>query len=407
VIQGIAFQYYRNEALFCSNQTIYLGTTTKSGFVNTSDWVPLSALTQVFSGTVTFNNSNAWFYIDFDAPFEYTGGNLVIAYLNNHGANLNFEYSFYHHQSSNKTLVYHTDGGPINPATLSYSPATELLSHRNNMKLKICNASNITNTKADFSCPGQVTVTYDLTTSQPVDVTLYYSHNQCDWLVAQTVSGDLFNQTTGTGKTIIWYNYTDNVRFGKFYFKVEAPQPDPDCVMINGICWATCNVNMPGTFAANPENYGMFYQWGSNVGWSSTDPLTASDGINIWRDLSETGNVWLPEKDPCPAGWRVPTLTEIQKLLQTPIVTNLWTTENGINGLRFTELGTGNTLFFPSTGNRNNIDGTLSSAGSTCFYRSSTDNTACCAFILRYSMGNAHTASLYRNSGFSVRCVKE
>lgn len=31
-------------------------------------------------------------------------------------------------------------------------------------------------------------------------------------------------------------------------------------VEINGLIWATRNVDAPGTFAKNPEDYGMYYQ---------------------------------------------------------------------------------------------------------------------------------------------------
>ena len=40
-------------------------------------------------------------------------------------------------------------------------------------------------------------------------------------------------------------------------------------VVINGVRWATCNVDAPGNFAANPEDAGMFYQWNRKVGWSA------------------------------------------------------------------------------------------------------------------------------------------
>jgi len=80
--------------------------------------------------------------------------------------------------------------------------------------------AQISNIHADFSCPEHVTITYDLNTNQPVDLILYYSHNKCDWMIAQTVSGDLTAQSTGTGKTINWNNSADNVKYGKFYFKV-------------------------------------------------------------------------------------------------------------------------------------------------------------------------------------------
>ena len=270
-----------------------------------------------------------------------------------------------------------------------------------------------TATHADFSCPGEITVTYDLVSDQQsVDtVTLYYSPNKCNWLKAISVTGDCgLNVPVGDGidKTIVWHNYEDKVMFGKFFFKVVAAQPTSDCVMINGVCWATRNVGMPGTFATNPEDAGMFYQWGSNVGWSSTDPLIASDGINVWRDLSESGNVWLPENDPSPAGYRVPTKEELESLTNTTYVTRVCATENGVGGNRFTDNTSGNTLFLPFVGSRNFSEGSLQLATAGRYW-SSTPNLSTQAICLEFFCGGIFVMNwtTYKVYGFSVRCVAE
>jgi len=39
-------------------------------------------------------------------------------------------------------------------------------------------------------------------------------------------------------------------------------------VVINGVKWATRNVDRPNTFAETPESAGMFYQWNDKIGWS-------------------------------------------------------------------------------------------------------------------------------------------
>jgi len=43
--------------------------------------------------------------------------------------------------------------------------------------------------------------------------------------------------------------------------KKKDPLTYDEGVVINGVKWATRNVAAPGTFAANPQDAGMFYQW--------------------------------------------------------------------------------------------------------------------------------------------------
>lgn len=60
--------------------TVYIGNTTKTNFSSTTDWIPLTELTEVFNGTITPDPvSNEWFEITFSTPFDYTGGNIVVA----------------------------------------------------------------------------------------------------------------------------------------------------------------------------------------------------------------------------------------------------------------------------------------------------------------------------------------
>lgn len=60
--------------------TVFIGNTTKTSFETASDWIPVSSMTQVFSGIITPDPvANAWFEITFSTPFNYTGGNIVLA----------------------------------------------------------------------------------------------------------------------------------------------------------------------------------------------------------------------------------------------------------------------------------------------------------------------------------------
>jgi uncharacterized protein (TIGR02145 family) len=172
-------------------------------------------------------------------------------------------------------------------------------------------------------------------------------------------------------------------------------------VVINGVKWAKTNVGAPGTCAATPESSGLFYQWGSNVGWSSSDPLTATDGDNTWRNLTETGNTWTTAKNPCPAGWRLPTQAELASLGD-----GTWTTVNGVSGRLF---GNGdNTLFLHAAGYRYYSRGSAYGVGSGGFYWSSSVNGTLTYYMLFTSRGVYPRSYSYgRATGLSVRCVAE
>jgi len=98
---------------------------------------------------------------------------------------------------------------------------------------------------------------------------------------------------------------------------------NPQGVVINGVRWATRNVGAPGTFVSSPCDYGEFYQF--NKG---TTDFLLNDDYSVYANSDS----WLPANDPSPAGWRVPTLDEIQKLLDTNYVTYEWINNNGLIG---------------------------------------------------------------------------
>ena len=142
---------------------------------------------------------------------------------------------------------------------------------------------------------------------------------------------------------------------------VHDPRTHDEGVVINGIRWATRNVDAPGTFAPMPESPGMLYQWNRKVAWNTTDRE-----VEGWDNSLPEGTKWYAENDPCPEGWRVPTREELQSLYDSGSV---WVTYNEIRGRLF---GTApNQIFLPLVGWRLGGDGSLLAVGAT-MYRSST-----------------------------------
>jgi uncharacterized protein (TIGR02145 family) len=193
-----------------------------------------------------------------------------------------------------------------------------------------------------------------------------------------------------------------------FFFKKEKDEKQEEVgVKINGVIWATRNVDKPGTFAAKPEDAGMFYQWNRKIGWSSSDPLKNHEGGTVWDNSIPEGESWEKANDPCPPGWRIPTHEEQRNIVNSgsePAILN------GVNGRYF---GSGNQkLFFPASGLRYCSDGSLGVVGNFGHYWSSTlfqgdeYKFAHFMFLAWNEYADTHGVT-HLNEGFSVRCVKE
>jgi len=170
--------------------------------------------------------------------------------------------------------------------------------------------------------------------------------------------------------------------------------------VINGVCWATSNVASPGEFAEKPEDPGMFYQWNRRKAW-----ITTGDRVPNWNGSTPDGNKWVRANDPCPAGWRVPTYEEFVELLDDEKVKCEWITINKVEGRRFTDKTSGNSIFLPAAGYRNYGDGSLWKSDS--FYWSSTPNGSGDACYLGVISDMVGSGSGTRIKACSVRCVAE
>jgi uncharacterized protein (TIGR02145 family) len=176
-------------------------------------------------------------------------------------------------------------------------------------------------------------------------------------------------------------------------------------VVINGVHWAIRNVDKPGTFAKEPENFGKFYQWNRNIAYSTTGST-----VKNWDSTRPEGDEWEKANDPSPAGWRVPTQAEIWTLFDDEKVSREWITQNGVNGLKFTDKETGNYIFLPAAGYRINIEnGKLYETGLYGHYWSSMQSDGAYAYGLHF--GSVRTDyyyyDLYRADSRTIRSVAE
>lgn len=117
-ITGLKFYLPNNADISKSvDWVVYIGHTTKTSFSGTTDWVSVSGLTQVFSGTVSASAGEVT--VNFTTPFAYNNtDNLLIAVDENtpdYTASANRFYTF--SGASNSTLYYRSDSTNPDPSS--------------------------------------------------------------------------------------------------------------------------------------------------------------------------------------------------------------------------------------------------------------------------------------------------
>ena len=164
-------------------------------------------------------------------------------------------------------------------------------------------------------------------------------------------------------------------------------------IVINGVRWATRNVDEAGTFAPTPESAGKYYQWNNKKAWASTGAGTG------WRNTIDLGVIWEKTNDPCPQDWRVPTDAELKSLVSSG---HVLTTKNGVLGRLF---GTSpNAVFLPGAGYLYG-PGKSSSLGNGYYW--SNKGYYFQAFSLNFDHEIARVYRIGNSTGACVRFVSE
>ncbi|MYY25984.1 fibrobacter succinogenes major paralogous domain-containing protein [Elizabethkingia anophelis] len=196
----------------------------------------------------------------------------------------------------------------------------------------------------------------------------------------------------------------------------------------------------PGISPFSPEagNQGAKYQWGympNNPNVSDNKYLTQSDdqtysslpsNIIGWNQTPAPDNSWnngtelTPVKgdyDPCPSGFRVPTQTEWQAVIDNNTVerTDSWNGQDIYKAaLYFTTPSKVRTLMLPAAGYRDPADGLMEFRSYGGEYWSSThtpdniaENIKDMAHAIHFSVSELLEYSDKRSYGFSVRCIAQ
>ena len=157
-----------------------------------------------------------------------------------------------------------------------------------------------------------------------------------------------------------------------------------DLGLPSGTLWATCNIG-----ANAPEEYGDYFAWGETEGYFSgkthfewdtykwcqgsynaltkycTDSRYGTVDNKKELDLEDDAAYvnWGP-------GWRMPSSSQFEELINSNYTTTTWTTLNGVYGRMITSKRNGNSIFLPAPGGRH--EDSLINAGSDGSYWSRT-----------------------------------
>ena len=242
----------------------------------------------------------------------------------------------------------------------------------------------------------------------------------------------------------------DSISFIEPATNIPTATSDPG-VLVDGIRWATRNVGAHGNFAATPQDAGGFYQWGrkgdghqdpeserslvsysSDLGDYDLDANGQIKDISLvfygkfivsnlnfdWRPFADdalwnAGSESAPIKtiaDACPAGWRIPTKTELQKLAGAE---SKWVT-TPVAG-REIKGSNGKTLFLPAAGVREgSVKAPFVEQGVEGYYWSSSTGTGYdlgrdypAAYLFGFDNARFTNKMSHRTYGANLRCVKE
>ena len=198
-ITSVSFQYaYTSPSTVKNNVNIYMGHTTQSSFTSTTNYIPDTALTLVYSGNL--NCQQGWNTFTFTTPFQYNGtDNLVLAIDDNSGDYDGSEYEFYvHNAGATRAIHFYQDGADISMSspTADYEDYT---SNRSNVRFgqpcdnnATCVApnvyvANITSNTADVHwAPGYIESAWDIE---------YKAQNDTTWTTVTASSSPV--QLTG------------------------------------------------------------------------------------------------------------------------------------------------------------------------------------------------------------------
>ncbi|MBR5214990.1 MAG: hypothetical protein IKV80_02065 [Bacteroidales bacterium] len=170
-----------------------------------------------------------------------------------------------------------------------------------------------------------------------------------------------------------------------------------DLALPSGLKWATCNVG-----AKTPEASGNCYAWGEI---KTKDEYNEANSLTYGIEMNDiSGNV---QYDVAAAnwgeGWRMPTLDEMQELIECCIWE--WTKQNGIGGYNI--IGpNGNRIFLPSSDSKSGSNFSSATCGHGSYWTSTPIYNTAARYLSFYSNNRQELEySNSRSNGLAIRPV--
>ncbi|MBO2525409.1 MAG: hypothetical protein CW341_06910 [Bacteroidetes bacterium] len=265
------------------NIKIWMANTTKSVFDNNTDYIDPSTLTLVYEGPSSYTYHTGWNTFTFNTPFEYTGGNVVVAYYEGNGSYSSG--SFYVHSTTgNKSISHYQD----DQSAVSYtSPATAtgtkyFAMYRNHMKLNM----DVTVGSCDdvVACPDPSNLEVsDITPNSAVLTWVAGAEDQTAFILEYQAEGA--TEWTSVDVNDTTYTLTELAQLTNYSVKVKANCGENNWSEVLTTSFRTIGICLPVT---NLET--------SNVSNTTTLTWTAGGEETAWlvefKPASESEDAW-------------------------------------------------------------------------------------------------------------------
>ncbi|GEM_PF-1490073 len=192
-ITHLKWYFYGSSLSNSNNWDIYIGHTTKTAFASTSDWIAVSSLTQVWSGTFADPEGSGWITFDI-SDFSYNNtDNLVIAVDENAANDNGFSDDFYCTSVANYRGLSEYGSTNINPAS---PPSGSRKKYIANIILEFGNTA----------CPAPTNLTVTNISQTSADLSWTENGTATTWDIEYGATG--YTQGTGTTITGVTNPYT-------------------------------------------------------------------------------------------------------------------------------------------------------------------------------------------------------